>query len=82
MKSTAWSEKGIVGRGILVDYHAWREANNIPHEPFKTGSIPLKYLKATLEAQGTELKFGDILIVRSGEPSLEPYFHVSEMTDI
>jgi len=62
----AWSEKGIVGRGVLVDYHSWRLANNIPYEPFKTGSIPLKHLKATLEAQGTGLKFGDILIIRSG----------------
>lgn len=66
LKNTAWSEKGIVGRGILLDFHAWRVANDIPYEPFKTGSIPLKYLKATAEAQGLEIKFGDILIIRSG----------------
>ncbi|KAF2203401.1 hypothetical protein GQ43DRAFT_454467 [Delitschia confertaspora ATCC 74209] len=62
----AWSEKGIVGRGVLVDYHAWRTANNIPYSPFETDSIPLSHLKATLASQGTELKFGDILIIRSG----------------
>jgi hypothetical protein len=63
----AWSEHGIVGRGILLDYHRWRLANNIPHEPFKTGTIPLKSLKAVAESQGTEIKFGDILIIRSGK---------------
>jgi Putative cyclase len=64
----AWSEKGIVGRGILVDYAAWRSTQNppIPYDPFKTGSIPLGHLKAVLEAQGTQVKFGDILIIRSG----------------
>lgn len=56
-----------MGRGILLDFHAWRTANNIPYEPFKTGAIPLKYLKATAEAQGLEIKFGDILIIRSGK---------------
>jgi hypothetical protein len=37
------------------------------YEPFKTGSIKLKDLKAVAESQGTEIKFGDILIIRSGE---------------
>jgi hypothetical protein len=63
------AEQGIVGRGILLDFHSWRLAQDppIPYDPFKTGSIPLKYLKATAEAQGTEIKFGDILLIRSGE---------------
>ena len=62
------AEQGIVGRGILLDFHSWRLAQDppIPYEPFKTGSIPLKYLKAVAETQGTEVKFGDILIIRSG----------------
>ncbi|MCJ1254541.1 hypothetical protein MMC24_002356 [Lignoscripta atroalba] len=62
----AWAEKGIVGRGILLDYHTWRLKQDIPYHPFKTGSIPLEHLKATAHAQGTEVKFGDILIIRSG----------------
>jgi hypothetical protein len=66
------AEHGIVGRGILLDFHSWREAQDppIPYDPFKTGSIPLKYLKATAEAQGTTIKFGDILIIRSGQSKL------------
>jgi len=66
--AVAMAEQGIVGRGVLLDFHSWREAQNppIPYDAFKTGSIPLKYLKATAEAQGTEIKFGDILLIRSG----------------
>ncbi|KAK4981178.1 hypothetical protein LTR66_010173 [Elasticomyces elasticus] len=66
----AWSEKGIVGRGVLLDYHTWRLQNKIEYEAFKTGSIPLKDLKAVAESQGTEIKFGDILLIRSGTASL------------
>ncbi|OCL05782.1 hypothetical protein AOQ84DRAFT_298293 [Glonium stellatum] len=62
----AWSERGIVGRGVLLDYHSWCLANNISYEPFKTGSIPLTHLKAVAEFQGVDFKFGDILIIRSG----------------
>ncbi|KAF2084970.1 hypothetical protein K490DRAFT_47933 [Saccharata proteae CBS 121410] len=62
----AWAEKGIVGRGVLLDYHTWRTANNIPYSPFKPGSIPLQHLRAVAESQGTQIKFGDILIIRSG----------------
>ncbi|KAK0635246.1 hypothetical protein B0T17DRAFT_35877 [Bombardia bombarda] len=71
----AWAEKGIVGRGVLVDYHSWRlqqleqgtgseRHKNFDH--FASTSIPLEDIKACLEAQGTEVKFGDILLIRSG----------------
>ncbi|OJD13402.1 hypothetical protein AJ78_06136 [Emergomyces pasteurianus Ep9510] len=62
----AWAEKGIVGRGVLLDFHRWALANNISAEIFKRTSIPLKYLKAVAESQGVEIKFGDILIIRVG----------------
>ena len=55
-----------MGRGVLLDFHSWRLANNIDYDPFKTGSITLDQLKAVAEEQGTQIKFGDILIIRSG----------------
>jgi len=64
--SIAWSDKGIVGRGVLVDYYSWRLKNNIAYSPFATTPIPLSHLKAALVLQGTDLRFGDILIIRSG----------------
>lgn len=60
-----------MGRGILLDYHRWAKANNVQYEIFETGSIPLKHLKAVAESQGTEIKFGDILIIRVGKNMTE-----------
>ncbi|OBR11832.1 hypothetical protein CH63R_04128 [Colletotrichum higginsianum IMI 349063] len=62
----AWQKHGIIGRGILVDYHTWRLERQIPYDPFARDSIPVSDLKACLEAQGTEVKFGDILLTRTG----------------
>ncbi|GAB7351379.1 hypothetical protein MBLNU459_g2060t1 [Dothideomycetes sp. NU459] len=65
----SWSEQGIVGRGVLLDYERWREETQqgrLSHNAFKPGSIPLKDLKAVAEWEGVQLKFGDILIIRSG----------------
>ncbi|KAI1466298.1 uncharacterized protein F4812DRAFT_460571 [Daldinia caldariorum] len=66
----AWAEQGIVGRGVLIDYHSWRLAQPAdkrkPYDPFQSDAIPLEDLQACLAAQGTEVKFGDILFIRSG----------------
>ncbi|KAI0872877.1 hypothetical protein GGS24DRAFT_465741 [Hypoxylon argillaceum] len=69
----AWAEQGIVGRGVLVDYHGWRtspegeaQSKVKDYDSFESISIPLEDLQACLKAQGTELKFGDILFIRSG----------------
>ncbi|GAB7361934.1 hypothetical protein MBLNU230_g1972t1 [Neophaeotheca triangularis] len=64
----AWSEKGIVGRGVLLDYWRWLvgKGGEGKHGAFETGSIGVEDLKAVAEAQGTEIRFGDVLIVRSG----------------
>lgn len=75
---TAFAEKGIVGRGILVDLHSWRQKQDDPalkeFNCFETSSIPLKDIKACLAAQGTEVKFGDILFTRTGRsPPPSPY---------
>jgi hypothetical protein len=59
-----------MGRAVLLDYWSWREAQKDPrpYDPFDSTSIPLEDLKSCLAAQGTELKFGDILFIRSGKP--------------
>ncbi|KAK0720012.1 hypothetical protein B0H67DRAFT_599610 [Lasiosphaeris hirsuta] len=66
----AWAEQGIVGRGVLVDYHSWRQRQTEPRhktfDPFTTTPIPLSDLQACLLDQGTTLQFGDILLIRSG----------------
>jgi hypothetical protein len=64
----AWEEKGIVGRGILLDFDRWRRANNVEYRPLvgNGDAITLDHLKAVAKSQGTEIKFGDILIIRTG----------------
>ncbi|KAK6062413.1 hypothetical protein SCUP234_07321 [Seiridium cupressi] len=64
----AWAEQGIVGRGVLVDLHSWREAHSefSAYNTFDSTGIPLADLEACLKAQGTKLEFGDILFIRSG----------------
>ncbi|KAI1173680.1 hypothetical protein F4777DRAFT_425850 [Nemania sp. FL0916] len=69
----AWAEQGIVGRGVLIDYHGWRtspkgraQSKVEDYDSFASVSIPLEDLQACLKSQGTELKFGDILFIRSG----------------
>ncbi|KAI1332083.1 hypothetical protein F5Y16DRAFT_394784 [Xylariaceae sp. FL0255] len=69
----AWAEQGIVGRGVLIDWEGWRQSPEGQaqskvknYDSFETTVIPLEDLQACLKAQGTELKFGDIMIVRSG----------------
>jgi hypothetical protein len=70
---TAWAEQGIVGRGVLIDYHDWRtspegqaQSKVQDYDSFESVSIAVEDLQACLKAQGTELKFGDILFIRSG----------------
>lgn len=63
-----------MGRGILVDLYSWRQKQQDPalkeFNCFETSSIPLKDIKACLAAQGTEVKFGDILFTRTGKNHL------------
>ncbi|KAK3350983.1 hypothetical protein B0H65DRAFT_456590 [Neurospora tetraspora] len=71
----AWAQKGMVGRGVLVDHHSWRleqikkpnpDPRLVNFDHFATTPIPLEDIQACLESQGTEIKFGDILFIRSG----------------
>lgn len=63
----AWVEQGgVVGRGVLLDYAAWAETNNIAVDHFSPQSIPISTLQAIADSQGTEFKQGDILFIRSG----------------
>ncbi|KAH0844180.1 hypothetical protein AYO21_11536 [Fonsecaea monophora] len=63
-----WVEHGgIVGRGILLDYHRWRQETGKP--PVKIDSsfaITVDELDEVAKYQNLELKAGDILIIRSG----------------
>ncbi|CDU22898.1 uncharacterized protein SPSC_01528 [Sporisorium scitamineum] len=60
---------GIAGRGVLVDWVHWWESTK-SNEPVPAGNssfqIPLKQIKEVLEWQNTQLRVGDILLLRTG----------------
>jgi len=56
----------FVGRGVLIDAVAYRQAQGRAIQPTERDVITLADLKAALEAQRTRLKPGSILLVRTG----------------
>jgi len=56
-----WASRGIIGRGVLIDLTA-REA----YDPFEAVAFGVADLEAALLGQGTRLRAGDILCVRTG----------------
>ncbi|MEY2471832.1 MAG: hypothetical protein QOK28_1161 [Actinomycetota bacterium] len=61
-----WAQRGIVGRGVLVDIGRWREANGKPLRMDYADAIELDELDACLEAQGIALEPGDVMLLRTG----------------
>jgi hypothetical protein len=60
------SRGGLVGRGVLLDYKTYAKAHGIEYSCFDTHAITVEDLDAVAKFQDTELKFGDVLIVRTG----------------
>ncbi|KAL8664183.1 MAG: hypothetical protein Q9202_003261 [Teloschistes flavicans] len=71
-----WSEHGgIAGRGVLLDYRAYADKKGIQYDSFIDHRIPYEELylcgkdqgiDIRPQAQGGDIKIGDILFVRSG----------------
>ena len=56
----------FVGRGVLVDAFGFRKAHGRSVKPFEKDTYTLEELQQALETQGTSLKPGTILLVRTG----------------
>jgi hypothetical protein len=70
-----WSEHGIAGRGILLDYRRYAKANSINYDPCSGHAISFQELvkcgktqgiDIRPESQGGDIKIGDILLIRAG----------------
>jgi kynurenine formamidase len=59
-----WAERGIIGRGVLVDLAAARVDTG--YDPFTSVAFGPDDLDAALSAAGVALRYGDILCVRTG----------------
>ncbi|CAO1598052.1 hypothetical protein XANCAGTX0491_001827 [Xanthoria calcicola] len=62
------SSGGITGRGILLDYVSWAEANSVQLDPLASTSIPLAHLQRVIASYNITFSpcGGDILFIRSG----------------
>lgn len=56
-----WGERGLVGRGVLVDV-----ARRCPLDHAASEPIPVSVLDRALAEQGTTVRRGDMLLVRTG----------------
>ncbi|KAI1871866.1 hypothetical protein JX265_005852 [Neoarthrinium moseri] len=62
-----WHQRGgVVGRGVLLDYRAYAAAKGIEYDTRSRHVITVADLEEIAKFQGTELRRGDILLVRSG----------------
>lgn len=59
-----WAVRGIVGRGVLIDLAAAREGTG--YDPFSPVAFAPDELSAALSAAGAELRYGDVVCVRTG----------------
>ena len=60
-----WADK-FVGRGVLIDAFGFRKKQGRPVNPLAKDVYTLEEIKAVLDSQGTTLKPGTILLVRTG----------------
>lgn len=61
-----WAEHGLVGRGVLVDVARHAAAAGQPLDPRSGTPITARMLDDVLAAQGTQLRAGDFLLLRTG----------------
>ncbi len=61
-----WARRGVVGRGVLADVARWRASEGRPVDAGAPDEITVGDLRATLDAQRTEVGTGDLLLIRTG----------------
>lgn len=61
-----WARRGIVGRCVLLDVARFRELQGRPVDCSGADRITVQDLKAVREAQGVELRAGDVILIRTG----------------
>lgn len=61
-----WAERGIVGRAVLADVGRWRASVGRPLDMNAADPIEPSELLDTLQAQGSQVETGDVLLIRTG----------------
>lgn len=63
---SACAPRGIVGRGVLVDFVSWAEKRGKSFRTFEQFGTELTDIQAVVQEQRLSLQRGDILLVRTG----------------
>src|SRR5262245_5266696 len=63
----AWADRGIAGRGVLVDYWDWSQRQGAQYDATQAHPIKLEHVKTILKEEKVELRPGDVLFIRTGE---------------
>lgn len=61
-----WADRGLVGRGVLIDVYGYCQKVGRPFSPEEGFSVSVELLDETLDSQMTKIRPGDILLVRTG----------------
>ncbi len=61
-----WATRGIFGRGVLLDVERHLRAQRPDYDPLSEVSVDAGVLAEVAEAQGVELRRGDVLCLRFG----------------
>lgn len=61
-----WAQRGIVGRGVLLDVARYVDSQGKPIDPWSSYAIKVDVLEATVRAQSVEIRPADILLLRTG----------------
>ena len=60
------ARKGIISRGVLLDWKSYAFKHNIAHSAFDSHAIPLHDLLEVAKDENITFRPGDILILRTG----------------
>ncbi|XVQ07407.1 cyclase family protein [Spirillospora sp. CA-255316] len=71
-----FTQHGIVGRGVLIDVDRHLRARGTPIDHAAAEAIPITAVADAARAQNTELRPGDILMIRTGWA----HYHLRELT--
>lgn len=61
-----WTEKGLMGRGVLIDFMSYAGRNGIQVSHFEGFAITLDHVLAIAAEQKVDMRPGDILLLRTG----------------
>ncbi|KAH8655330.1 putative cyclase-domain-containing protein [Xylariales sp. PMI_506] len=61
-----WAKKGIVGRGVLIDYYSYALEKGLDYEPWSATTIDVSTIMTIAKESNIEFQPGDILFLRTG----------------